>query len=175
MQQSWRQDADKLTFIICLPLSDPVSKIREEDDSPERMLGDVNLFLRIEDTESGQTEIIGEIELMIAEKRRHRNGFGRDSLISFMRYIADHETGILDEYVTKDLFAVQAMSRLGRPCRINWLSVKIGKGNTGSLKLFESLGFRRISDKANYFGEFEMRRELGTGFGNVELRYGSEE
>jgi hypothetical protein len=46
MQQSWRNDHDKLTFIACLPLSDDAEKVvGGEYDSPDRMIGDVNLFL----------------------------------------------------------------------------------------------------------------------------------
>ena len=62
MQQSWRNDPDKLTFIVCLPLSKyEVERAPEilyisehstlkmllpgEHDGPERMVGDVNLFL----------------------------------------------------------------------------------------------------------------------------------
>lgn len=29
--------------------------------------------------------------------------------------------------------------------------------NVGSIRLFESVGFRRVSETANYFGEIEMR------------------
>lgn len=29
--------------------------------------------------------------------------------------------------------------------------------NVGSIRLFESVGFQRISETANYFGEIEMR------------------
>ena len=73
MQKSWREDADKLTFISCLPLSSPSASsttstsldLGQErrklssydegedrtfvrpgvDDASEKMLGDVNLFL----------------------------------------------------------------------------------------------------------------------------------
>jgi len=64
MQRSWRKDHDKLTFIACLPLSDVTTTEKgdiirsEEFDEPDRMAGDVNLFLsRDEDDEDG---IIGE-------------------------------------------------------------------------------------------------------------------
>ena len=75
MQESWRKDHDKLTFIACLPLpSDELEKVSEtpndstngeretlvsgQFDGPQRMVGDVNLFLsRDEEDESG---IVGE-------------------------------------------------------------------------------------------------------------------
>lgn len=34
--------------------------------------------------------------------------------------------------------------------------VKIGEDNESSVKLFESLGFVREEEKANYFGEVEL-------------------
>jgi Acetyltransferase (GNAT) domain len=52
MQESWRKDGDKLTFIICqaLPVpgegtSLPHSIQLEKHDHADRMIGDVNLFL----------------------------------------------------------------------------------------------------------------------------------
>jgi len=36
------------------------------------------------------------------------------------------------------------------------LKVKIGEDNQSSIKLFESLGFVRKGDSANYFGELEL-------------------
>lgn len=46
MQQSWRNDHDKLTFIACLPISGSAEEVvAGEHDKTERMIGDVNLFL----------------------------------------------------------------------------------------------------------------------------------
>jgi len=50
MQRKWRNDHDKLTFIICEPLSPKeVEELGEIEggvqDAPKRMIGDVNLFI----------------------------------------------------------------------------------------------------------------------------------
>ncbi|KAL4869439.1 hypothetical protein BDV12DRAFT_196281 [Aspergillus spectabilis] len=170
MQQSWRNDADKLTFIICLPLSLPLAQedsvngenptLAKESDSPTQMIGDINLFLRIDDGEEGTSspEIIGEIELMIAEKKDQRRGFGKAALLTFLRYMVGHEREIVDEFLRGE------SDRDGRVKERKFaaLSVKIGEMNERSLNLFESVGFERIRGGPNYFGEWELRRtELG--------------
>lgn len=174
MQQSWRDDADKLSFIICHPLTGKPAAVGAEDDAPDRMIGDINLFLCVEDSEE-TPQIIGEVELMIPEKKNQRRGFGRAALLAFMRYLVDHGSEILGEFVEKDPSA----SRLGNP-KFGCLCVKIGEGNTGSLALFESLLFERVSGP-NYFGEIELRRVdlrrevVHRGLGDyVELEYGGE-
>ncbi|KAF5864329.1 hypothetical protein ETB97_008107 [Aspergillus alliaceus] len=173
MQQSWRQDPDKLTFIVCQgPGSSP---LRDEDDSPERMVGDVNLFLRVEDAEEegAAPQVVGEIELMIAEKRNQQRGFGKATLLAFLRYIVEHEEEIVEEFVRG-----QGGNLEGAGGRLSCLSVKIGQGNERSLRLFAGALFRKVSEEANYFGEFELRRtELSresvvNGQDYVELGYG---
>ncbi|KAJ5892792.1 hypothetical protein N7504_009483 [Penicillium tannophilum] len=161
MQRSWRQDADKLTFITCRPVTQPATnstqiKLRPEDESAANMIGDINLFLRIEDGEEGDAppQIVGEIELMVAEKNESatgiRQGFG----------FGIHEVEILDEFVQsldegEREKVVQAAGTEG--LRLQCLSVKIGQENVRSLALFESLGFVKVSAEPNFFGEFELR------------------
>lgn len=128
MQQSWRKDNDKLTFIACLPptTSTPSSTIKaKEDDISSRMIGDINLFLTDDDDDDDSDDganpsttlktntqkVIGEIELMIAEKHLHRRGYGRSALHAFLQYILSNATAILAEYkdpasATNEAFSV---------------------------------------------------------------------
>jgi hypothetical protein len=62
MQQSWRNDHDKITFIPCLPsFGDATGNVQAGlFDAPDRMIGDVNLFLSPADEDP--EGCIGEIE-----------------------------------------------------------------------------------------------------------------
>lgn len=73
MQRSWRKDHDKLTFIVCEPLSPKeVAELGEiqggVQDGSKRMIGDVNLYLSVDSTNDGEESpsegdcIIGELE-----------------------------------------------------------------------------------------------------------------
>ncbi|KAL4979722.1 GNAT domain-containing protein [Aspergillus desertorum] len=172
MQQSWRNDSDKLTFIVCLPVASERDNeslsLTDEDDSPARMIGDINLFLRVEeegdDEKDGEgntstPQIIGEIELMIAEKKDQGKGFGKAALLTFLTYILKREKEVLGEFVAGDEETRRAMGEKAKELKFGALSVKIGQANERSLKLFGRLGFRKVSDSPNYFGEWELRRE----------------
>jgi RimJ/RimL family protein N-acetyltransferase len=162
MQQSWRTDNDKLTFIVCLPRSsDGDGRVQGgADDCTGRMIGDINLFLfePEDDEDEGESNsgagksnaVVGEIELMIARKDLHRRGYGRAALLSFVGYILDSWPQIAAEYSS-----VAASN--DPPKSLDYLRVKINQSNTRSIALFESIGFAQTAAGANYFGEIELR------------------
>ncbi|KAK3710291.1 hypothetical protein LTR37_010357 [Vermiconidia calcicola] len=173
MQQSWRTDKDKLTFIICLPLSrawdeldNPFSGDQKlvrarEHDAEGQMIGDINLFLFEQEDEEPNLEtpndatiapcLVGEIELMIARKDLHRRGFGRSALLTFLSYVLSSWPRIAHEYTRKQDDAEASLPELA------YLRAKINQTNERSIRLFESLGFERTSAAPNFFGEVELR------------------
>jgi L-amino acid N-acyltransferase YncA len=72
---------------------------------------------------------------------------------------------------------------------LSYLRAKISKDNERSIKLFESLLFKKTSDAPNYFGEYElvlrdldivriigaMRARGVEGWKNVEYSYGEDQ
>ena len=183
MQRSWRTDNDKLTFIVCHSReSENVSQtVRgSQDDRPERMIGDINLFLfepegddEDEDDSAEQAPnstktsnaLVGEIELMIARKDLHRQGYGRAALLSFTAYILETWALIAAEYSSG------AGDQTTRP--LQYLRVKINQSNARSISLFQSIGFVQTEAGANYFGEVELRWQPNRS--ELETRKGWEE
>ncbi|XP_019726651.1 alpha/beta-tubulin-N-acetyltransferase 9 [Hippocampus comes] len=77
MQRSWREDADKCTFII-------LDKRRWVDSGAEEaqcMIGDVNIFL----TDPGDPSL-AELEIMIAEPSYRGKGIGKEVTQMMMHY-----------------------------------------------------------------------------------------
>lgn len=211
MQRSWRLDSDKLTFIICQPRdettsststatpgsssssssSDREKETQEEkvqitatkDDSPDRMIGDINLFLFPLDSSSSPPpspspssseaippppppqKILGEIEIMIADKSSQRKGHGKTALLIFLDYILEHWSLIGREFsssfssssASSSSDSSTSFSAAVVAPQLAYLRVKVHETNVGSIRLFESVGFQRVSETANYFGEIEMR------------------
>lgn len=162
MQKSWREDPDKLTFILSLPSKrileeggKTVAVYEGSDDTSELLVGDVNLFLYEadgdDDEEDGKgsdvKEMAGEIELMIARKEFQGKGLGKIAVIMFILYVLENSERIVS-------------GGGPGPKKLSYLRVKIGKDNARSLGLFERLGFKKTSEEPNYFGEWELRLEI---------------
>ncbi|KAG9785631.1 hypothetical protein KCU88_g2436, partial [Aureobasidium melanogenum] len=173
MQRSWRVDGDKLTFIICRPVPENNSSAGTTRDGQQldltSMIGDVNLFISLveddADDDQHQLLLVGEVELMIAEKTEQGKGLGRAALLAFLRYIMLHERLILTEFqagqraIKDHSESTSTLENHGAssPTRFDHFAVKIGQTNHRSMALFESLGFRKTSDTPSYFGEYELR------------------
>lgn len=153
MQQSWRSDADKLTFIVCLPASSG-SASSDQGNTSENMIGDVNLFLSPYEPLEGEVvsngDTVAELEVMIARRDCWGKGLGRAIVLTFMWYVFRRVEAIMKEYAA-------AENGPGTSCVLRAFRVRIGSSNEKSVKLFESLGFRKVSETPNYFGEWELR------------------
>ncbi|KAM3075604.1 hypothetical protein ACMFMG_007739 [Clarireedia jacksonii] len=194
MQQSWRKDHDKLTFIICVPPSSSSSPTEsqppnhqsstsQKEQKPQpQMIGDINLFLTPAD-EDPDEGCIGEIELMIAPMEMRGRGYGRAAVLAFMGYLERELGGIVGEYrrgsdgskegeedgLEVDEDGKEAGKREnGKKMNLLQLRVKIGSKNEKSIGLFESIGFVRVGEGENYFGEVELVFEGWLGRERVE-------
>ncbi|KAK4138703.1 hypothetical protein BT67DRAFT_446751 [Trichocladium antarcticum] len=198
-QASWRASHDKLTFIACQPLAPPPPAANDRSgtavqggaaDAPGRMVGDVNLFLypyEGEDDGGGEGEgggggaddgpggarelefCVGEVDIMIADRRHRGKGVGRAVMRAFLQYLARNVDGVMAEYARDKGVAVAP--------RLKLLMAKVSEGNGGSIALFGGLGFVREGG-VNYFGEvtlvlraLEVYANAGVPEGYAELVY----
>jgi len=156
MQASWRNDSDKLTFIVCDPQTESAVGTSREAEV-RTMVGDVNMFISVQEDDDEDDEsrasLVGELELMIAQQDQQRRGFGRAALVSFLQYILNHEKEVIKEFLTRE----KPKGEL--PATFSYFIVKIGQDNQRSLALFEGLGFRKSSEKPSYFSEYELRHQ----------------
>jgi GNAT superfamily N-acetyltransferase len=159
MQQSWRQDADKLTFITGVPNHDLPNNQAIRGGEGYAAIGDINLFITTDfDDRTGRDALVGELELMVAKKDMQGQGLGRAALLLFLQYVIAKEGGILAEYQGPR----GGGARRGGKQHFDYLRVKIGKDNWRSLRLFRGLGFSQVGG-VSYFGEIELRCKMGEG------------
>ncbi|XP_027605434.1 N-acetyltransferase 9 [Pipra filicauda] len=76
MQRSWREDADKCTFIVL-----DAARWPGQAEEESCMVGDVNLFLT-----NAADPTLGEVEIMIAEPCYRGRGFGKEATLLMMAY-----------------------------------------------------------------------------------------
>ena len=168
MQKSWRLDADKLTFITSIPTTSLDGVRLVVGCAGYTMVGDVNLFIITTYDENTEADaLVGEFELMVAEKSAQGQGLGRAAIVAFLQFVVANEEGIVAEY--------RAANETVQKQKLDYFRVKIGKDNERSLKLFAGLGFTQIGE-VSYFGEIELRSTLCLD--NVEAlreRFGLEE
>lgn len=141
MQQSWRDDPMKCTFIV------HSSEACQFDDSElsivenvGAMVGDVNLFLSRIDPDEGEegnrshsydtTPIQAEIDIMIAERTYKRRGLGKSATCAMLLYGANE-------------------------LKVSRFFCKINEDNSASIKLFEGLGFVQCG-YAECFNQVEL-------------------
>ncbi|KAL4173837.1 hypothetical protein KRP22_005784 [Phytophthora ramorum] len=127
MQKSWREDAEKCTFIV-LEKSEGDGKPGAsyvDESAVDRMAGDVNLFFNDYDDPKAC-----EMEIMIAEEKYRRKGFAEEAVKLMMAY---------------------ATSKL----HVTRFVCKIIETNGASLQLFEKLGYEKYNYVAA-FKQVEM-------------------
>ena len=130
-QKSWRDDEGKMTFIVCdnaVLVAGPTPGAKAKKPKP---VGDVNVFVLPRDDERPE-ELLGEIEVMIAEPDARRKGLATEAVCAMMLYA--RKTLKLDGFVAK-----------------------IGEANATSLALFETkLKFSRVA-YVDAFKEITLR------------------
>ncbi|KAM7208724.1 methionyl-tRNA synthetase [Naviculisporaceae sp. PSN 640] len=201
-QQSWRASHDKMTFIVCQPLSTSQQVVPADEkrtvqaglvDTPDKMIGDINLFLSPYDEDDDDTvttaSYVGEVDIMIADKKDQGRGTGKAAVLAFLAYLSRHVDEILGEYTTS-LSLEQPNSTSSNSTgtdvkktqpKLHSLMAKINQTNERSIALFESLGFAQEGE-VNFFGEVklvlsgeEFARRFDTAVGSDSITPGYEE
>ncbi|TFY60381.1 hypothetical protein EVJ58_g5179 [Rhodofomes roseus] len=170
MQRKWREDEDKLTFIILArePSTSQSSSTSEPNSATDAswltdlpMIGDVNLFLKGDPTDE---DFEAEVEIMIAEPAYRRRGLAHTVLQLFLSYAtsACHHALPVPPYHPHTLPSIPRTALVAR----------IGMHNAPSIALFAKLGFVETK-RVEVFEEVEMRwRDPEAGIGMREWKRG---
>ncbi|KAG6855681.1 hypothetical protein H0H87_012155 [Tephrocybe sp. NHM501043] len=180
MQQKWRLDADKLTFIILSRESLSGDKLLNLTEIPETvsptdptisrlpMVGDVNMFLKgalpretqvtksadAQDDEELENEFEAEMEIMIAEPAFRRKRLALEALQLMLEYATGFPSAYFSENAERREQNLGQSKGLGVPP--SRLVARISDTNGPSIRLFEMLGFS-ITRRVEVFEEVEMR------------------
>ena len=96
MQVSWRDSADKCTFIILdkdileKDKTDPES--RRDEREIRAMVGDTNLFLQSPEEDEKTSPIVAEAEIMIAEPGARGKRLGWEAMCLMLRWVGVYST-----------------------------------------------------------------------------------
>ena len=191
MQQSWRHDGDKLTFVVCTPRGageTHTGSSEDQEDEINRRVGDVNVFFyQDDDDDDGNDDegnetaspnpdaqltrpLIAELEIMIADPAHRGKGLATAALQAMLWYLYRHIDALIAEYIAFTQSEASTGAKLSPPASQNLpslthLRAKIAADNSSSVRLFSRLGFTLVNSGApNYFNEVEMR------MGREELR-----
>lgn len=142
MQKKWREDPDKLTFII-------LAVERKGDPSDYPMVGDVNLFLKGHPSDE---DFEAEVEIMIAESDYRRQGLAVEAL----RLMLTYATGLPSAFMCPPLSQSVPPPPKPLPIPPQSLVARVAQDNRPSISLFEKLQFSVVR-VVHVFGEVEMR------------------
>ncbi|KAG6914694.1 hypothetical protein DXG01_015879 [Tephrocybe rancida] len=190
MQQKWRRDEDKLTFIVLSRktpsgeqlLPDVPSILLPTDPviTSLPMVGDVNMFLKGAIPTSGtqranapvntqeedeDDEFEAEMEIMLAEPAYRRKGLSLEALQLMLEYATGYPSSYFRDASQGRPPPPEQPKGLGIPP--SSLLARISDTNAPSIRLFEMLGFC-ITRRVEVFEEVEMRFKASglTGFAN---------
>lgn len=135
MQTKWQIDPDKLTFIVLKKdLYETSNSTDIHAKEIESMIGDVNCFISRDFDDDSRH--LGELEIMIVDKKNRGFGFGSESI----RLMINYCTRFLEDP------------------RINYFVVKITEENEPSVNMFKKIGFQFVK-KISAFNQIELKMD----------------
>ena len=142
MQESWRNDEDKLTFIILRrDLYDDARRGEAGTDNErneiEAMVGDVNVFISSTAAGDDGSKGTAELEVMVVDEANRGKGYGIEAVFLIMTYCLTH---VLKPSIAKFV-------------------VKIGEEDVPSIRVFEKLGFK-FQELVKVFKQITLKLDI---------------